>query len=253
MLLFVPPQHDLDTLSTLADLRSHTTVVELKAGESLFHQSDGTYNDQRERDGLYFIEHGMMVSAWLNDPKYLYCALESNLTNRPCTSQKVERDPELTTTRGSLRRRHGMDSISTNAMSLSELHCRTPTIGKKSFLFKNAGGARTTREKRTVRLARLKPGFVIGVLGSTSHIQNGGDHVALTRCRLWHLSQTKIQTLEEKNPRLILELFKMMTFLSAQRQEATIDQLGQLYQIMTSLAPTKPVDRMTMAAIRNVT
>jgi len=64
--LFVLLQHDLDTLSTLADLRSHTTVVELKAGESLFHHSDGTYNDQRERDGLYFIEHGMMVSAWLN-------------------------------------------------------------------------------------------------------------------------------------------------------------------------------------------
>jgi hypothetical protein len=61
--LFYKPQHDLDTLSTLADLRPFTKVVDLRAGESLFHHVDGTHNEQRERDGLYFIEHGMMVSS----------------------------------------------------------------------------------------------------------------------------------------------------------------------------------------------
>lgn len=44
----------------------------------------------------------------------------------------------------------------------------------------------------------------------------------------------------------------MMGHLSAQRQEATINQLATLHQIMSSLAPTKPVDRMTMAAIKSV-
>jgi hypothetical protein len=48
-------------MHTLADLETYTEVVELKAGESLFHTSDGSLNEYRNR-GLYFIEHGMLVS-----------------------------------------------------------------------------------------------------------------------------------------------------------------------------------------------
>jgi cAMP-binding proteins - catabolite gene activator and regulatory subunit of cAMP-dependent protein kinases len=100
----------------------------------------------------------------------------------------------------------------------------------------------------------LKPGFVIGDLGGVvSNDLDSGDYVAVTPCRLWHLSQGDINRLEYENPRLILELFKIMAVLSAQRQEVTIDQLSTLHQIMTSLAPTKPPDRLTMAAIKNVT
>ncbi len=132
---------------------------------------------------------------------------------------------------------------------MTNLNCRTPTIGRESFLLKNVAGI----EKRTVRLARLKPGFVIGTLDDSFLAdENIGDHVALTICRLHHLSRDRIHELEKTNPYLILKLHKMMGHLSAQRQEATINQLATLHQIMSSLAPTKPVDRMTMAAIKSV-
>jgi len=128
--------------------------------------------------------------------------------------QKVEQDPSLTTTRGSLRRRKGLDSIyatpriMANSFSLANLQARTPTIGREAAMLKNV--AVSVRERRNVRLARLKPGFVIGVLGGTSRVNNGGDHVAVTPCRLHHLAQADVYQLEQSNPRLILELFKMM-------------------------------------------
>lgn len=120
----------------------------------------------------------------------------------------------MATTRGSLRRRtHGSGSIYARAnqsnVSLADLNCRTPTIGRESFFIKSAAG----RESRTVRLARLKPGFVIGTLSSTSQIDICGDHIAITVCRLHHLGQSEINELEKRNPRLILELFKMMVSL----------------------------------------
>jgi len=209
----IDKQHDIDTVSTLAALGPCTKVVELNAGEILSSQG-----------GLYFIEYGMM---------------------------KVERDSETVSIRGSLRRRYGEGMHS--ALSLSRLNCRTPTIGKEYYLLKHAGGCRAALEKKTFRIATLKPGFVIGDLGGVvSHGLRSGDHVAITACRLWHLSQEDITRLEHEHPRLILELFKIMALLSAQRQEVTIDQLTTLHQIMTSLAPTKPPDRLTMAAIKNV-
>jgi len=64
-LLVAINQHDLNVTSTLTDLEPYTKVVELKAGESLFHYADGTLDETRER-GLYFIEHGMMVSTFLS-------------------------------------------------------------------------------------------------------------------------------------------------------------------------------------------
>lgn len=210
-------QHDVDTLSTLVELKPFAKVLELKAGEILNHQG-----------GLYFIEHGMM---------------------------KVERDSDTVSVRGSLRRRYGVGNRSTmgSVLSLSRLNCRTPTIGKEYYLLKSAGG-RAVRDRNTIRIATLKPGFVIGDLGGVvSNDLDSGDYVAVTPCRLWHLSQGDINRLEYENPRLILELFKIMAVLSAQRQEVTIDQLSTLHQIMTSLAPTKPPDRLTMAAIKNVT
>ncbi len=56
-------KHDLDVIRTLCDLEPFTKAIELKAGESLFRNSDGTLNESRER-GLYFIEHGMLVSTY---------------------------------------------------------------------------------------------------------------------------------------------------------------------------------------------
>jgi hypothetical protein len=135
------------------------------------------------------------------------------MTDHYLHEQKVERDQSLSTTRRSLRRKNGPGSIyatpqaNVSNFSLTKLNCRTPTIGRESYLLKNVAG----REKRTVRLARLKPGFVIGMLSVSFQMDDhSGDHVALTICRLHHLGQEKINELEKHNPRLILELYKMM-------------------------------------------
>lgn len=55
-------QHGLGVASTLHKLEKFTEVVELKAGESLFHYPDGTYQERSNICGLYFIEYGQMVS-----------------------------------------------------------------------------------------------------------------------------------------------------------------------------------------------
>ena len=55
-------QHGLGVASTLNKLEKFTEVVELKAGESLFHHPDGTCQERSIRCGLYFIEYGQMVS-----------------------------------------------------------------------------------------------------------------------------------------------------------------------------------------------
>jgi CRP-like cAMP-binding protein len=116
-----------------------------------------------------------------------------------------------TTTRGSLHRKgdksviYAAPHFAGSNLSLTHLQCRTPSIGRESHLLKNVAG----REKRTMRLARLKPGFVIGTLGGQFDDYTG-DHVALTVCRLHCLSYDKINEMEEQNPRLILELYKMM-------------------------------------------
>lgn len=74
---------------------------------------------------------------------------------------------------------------------------------------------------------------------------------AVTTCRLHHLPYRSIKELEDKNPTLILRLFKLLSRVSARGQESTIQQLATFHSIMTSLAPTKPVSRVTMAAIQN--
>lgn len=136
-----------------------------------------------------------------------------------------------------------------NSDSLTGLQARTGTIGREAAILKKSAGM--IREQRTVRLARLKPGFVIGALNDPSLLHSSGDHVAVTPCRLHHISQSEIAKLEESNPRIVLELFKMMSTLQARKQEMTISQLTTMTAIMTSLAPTKPVGRITMAAIKH--
>mmetsp|Transcript_4251 Transcript_4251/g.4862 ORF Transcript_4251/g.4862 Transcript_4251/m.4862 type:complete len:179 (+) Transcript_4251:193-729(+) len=173
----------------------------------------------------------------------------------------IERDSSLTHTRGSRgplssqrQTKHRLSPIyatprmMTNSDSLTNLQARTPTIGREAALLKNVAG--TMRERRTVRLARLKPGFVIGTLGEDPF--NPGDHIAVTPCRLHHLKHEDIKRLEKQDPRVVLELFKMMSTLLTRKQEMTIHQLTTISNIMTSLAPSKPVGRLTMAAIKNV-
>lgn len=58
-LTLIDVKHGVSIASKLNQLRPYTNVVTLTAGESLFHNIDGSDNTGRER-GLFFIEHGIM-------------------------------------------------------------------------------------------------------------------------------------------------------------------------------------------------
>ena len=99
--------------------------------------------------------------------------------------------------------------------------------------------SRTDGEARTFRLARIGPGSIAGTLEAVSGRQRPGHHVAVTHCRLHHLPFAKIVEVEKTDPALVLHLYKMLAYMMARRQEATIGQLATLHSIMTAPAHRK--------------
>lgn len=75
---------------------------------------------------------------------------------------------------------------------------------------------------------------VVGALEGLSQIHYTGFHIAVTPCRLHHLPYQVVSALETENPALVLQLFKMMSLITARRQEATISQLATLQTIMSA-------------------
>jgi CRP-like cAMP-binding protein len=65
----------------------------------------------------------------------------------------------------------------------------------------------------------------------------------VTPCSLHYISYKKIEEIEEDNPRLVLKLHKLLSYLMAKRQEVTIGQLATLHSIMSSPAQKTPVGR----------
>ena len=84
---------------------------------------------------------------------------------------------------------------------------------------------------------------VVGALEGLSQIHYSGIHIAVTPCRLHHLPYKIISTLEKEDPALVLQLFKMMSLITARRQEATITQLATLQTIMSSPSPLQQKSR----------
>jgi len=84
---------------------------------------------------------------------------------------------------------------------------------------------------------------VVGALEGLSQIIDTGFYIAVTPVRLHHLPYNIISELEESNPALTLTLFKMMSLITARRQEATIAQLATLQNIMSSLSHIKQVKK----------
>lgn len=166
----------------------------------------------------------------------------------------MERDAGMTTrkmrTKGGAGLLYATPRITSNNSSIGHLRVRTHTIGKESALLKQA--RMTGEHLHRVPIGRIGPGFVVGSLEVcvSSFNYDQGIHTAVTPCRLHLLSHESIQEIEVQNPQLALELYKMMSKISSKRQASTIDQLATLQSIMSSLAPTKPVDRLTMAAIQ---
>ena len=99
-------------------------------------------------------------------------------------------------------------------------------------------------EARTFRLARYGPGWIAGTLEALSGQRRPGFHIAVTHCRLHHLPFSKIAEVEKSNPALVLNLYKLLAFMMARRQEATIGQLATLHAIMTSPASSQGLTKL---------
>jgi CRP-like cAMP-binding protein len=82
-----------------------------------------------------------------------------------------------------------------------------------------------------------------------SGVRASGITVAVTQCRLYHLSFAKLEEIEKEDPALVLRLYKLMTHLRAHREEATIEQLSTLSNIMSSPAHSKPISRAARHAL----
>lgn len=80
-------------------------------------------------------------------------------------------------------------------------------------------------------------------------IRSSGIAVAVTKCRLHHLPFDTLEQIEQDNPALVLSLYKLVTHLRAYREEATIEQLTTLNNIMTSPAHSKPLSRAARHAL----
>jgi len=221
----VDEQHYQDFSSGLVDLEPYTIPLVLQPGEKLY-ESDGGKVCYR---GLFFIESGLL---------------------------KIEKDHNSTVmtrsvNRSSFSRSNSRSSFSrsnsrSNLHSISKLHARTGDLARKAASIK-MNPRSTVGTNRTFRLARIGPGWVVGIVENALGYRNPGVHIAVSRCKLHCIPFHKIAKLEEENPLLLLRLYKLMSHLMARRQELTIDQLATLHSIMSSPAHKKPVSR---AAIR---
>lgn len=138
---------------------------------------------------------------------------------------KVEHSTVATVNRGTIRGSSGSIGV------------LGPRIGPSPLLDSDK------ENPQTFRLARIGPGWVAGTLEYVSGIRVGGDHIAITDCRLHHLPYSQLQEIEKANPSLVLSLYKLLSFLMARRQEATIGQLATLHSIMTSPAKSHSLRR----------
>ena len=147
---------------------------------------------------------------------------------------KVERDTGDTATR------RGSDHIKgLSTSTLGGVDCtKTGTATSKACLNTTGpskGIASESSENQTFRLARLGVGWVVGTM-EFFHRRRPGRQVALDYCRLHHLPFSKIQDVEAEDPIMVLKLYKLLSYLMAQRQEATNGQLATLHSIMSSPA-----------------
>jgi len=175
---------------------------------------DQLYKDNGSEDierGLFFIESGVL---------------------------KIVQDTSATLTRGTTK-------TNTSKASNQTLIPATDSLSKiQAMEYSNILEASRNEEARTFRLARIGPGWIAGTLEAVSGRQRPGFHVAVTPCRLHHLPFSKIVEAEKENPTMVLSLYKLLAYMMARRQEATIGQLATLHSIMTAPAQKKAMRKI---------
>jgi len=206
-------QHGKDFATDLLELEAHTSIVEIPLNQSLYDCNGGPVSDRNR--GFFFIEKGIM---------------------------KLERDASLTTTRGG----SGLGLNLLDGGSLNRMRARRGTLGRQLQIMKETGHR---PQHHSIRIARIGPGWVVGATEGLSGNHLFGIETAMTECRLHRLPFTKMSELEETNPRLILKLYKLLSHLTARRNEITVGQLATLHSIMSSPAHTRKATRTCSFAI----
>jgi MFS superfamily sulfate permease-like transporter/CRP-like cAMP-binding protein len=203
----IDTEHGDNFALQLVGLQEYTTLVELRPGERLYEDGDSEHLQR----GLTFIELGVL---------------------------KIEHTKGATTTRGGLRSLRGSDHSINDSVRNSAANGTSMMYGstldriqQKAILLNSGDGAAGSQ---TLRIARIGPGWVVGTLEAVSGMKSPGENIAVSYCRLHHLGFDKIKEIEEKNPVLVLALYRLLSYLMARRQEATIAQLATLHTIMSS-------------------
>jgi len=216
-LLLYSYQHGLDTLHDLSELSRYVTSIDLNANEVL------PWEDETHH-GLFFIEYGQLRIEHNNSDPYT----TTTLNNRTFPA-----------TRGN----HPAAAASAAAASASAVltigHLNARSAGA---LLKAAPHVTTTTSIRGLgdlteqnfRLARVGPGWVVGMIEECSGLRRSGVYVSVNCCRLHHLPYESMKEIESSDPRLMMNLYKLMSSVSLKRQEMTIGQLAQFVSIMNS-------------------
>jgi len=130
------------------------------------------------------------------------------------------------------------------------MNARSDTLGQKMAKWKAEKGDKTRAEK-SVRVARIGQGWIIGSLDTIGEASDRGVHEAISHCRLHHLPLSAIREVERTNPTLAMNLYKTLSFLSNKRHEATIQQLGQFVRILNTPPPRLRGGRSGLAKLQN--
>jgi len=172
------------------------------------------YEEQHIERGISFIEEGVM---------------------------KIERYSDATLSRVGSRTTIGISG------SLNQLKARSGSIGRQLARMK-ASMAETPF--RTFRVARIGPGWVHGSMEALTGLPNPGSTVAVTSCRLHHITFKTLEEIEENHPLLVLKLYKLLALLLAKRQEVTISHLATLHSILSSPAQKPAIGRTQLQSLK---
>ena len=127
-------------------------------------------------------------------------------------------------------------------------------------------------DRQSFRVARVGPGWVLGQTEALSDVANPGVCIAgalilkmfesffawyplhifrraVSKCELHYISYEKLKEIEERDPVLILKLYKLLASLMAKRQSVTINQLATLHSIMSSTSQKRPFGRSTQSGL----
>ena len=146
-------------------------------------------------------------------------------------------------------------SVTDPNLSIGHLNARGLTLGRNNAAWKRQSSSRPADPDRPFRLARVGPGWLIGSIEAATNREehrHAGVYLAVTDCRLHFLPYRVVRWMEEENPQLSMNLYKLMSLLATKRQEATIRQLDQFVTIMNAPTPRLRGGKRELAKLQNL-